>query len=164
MSQRLVRLGVAEEAVLIEMRRVGGPVPRQLLVNVVLQSAESSRRSPRSGPSERRAVKNAESTLSRALRTLERKNLIVRTYSRATRQTLVSVIDPPEPPPWELEARREEAFATRCDAVSIELTQLARRARRRASRLRTERSTAPTSREREGDRAKWRQLTSPRPQ
>ena len=159
---RSVRLGSAEESILLELRRIGGPVPRQLLVHLVHETAASSRRGARSQPTEKRALKNAESTLSRALRSLERKQLIARTYSRATRQTLVSLSDPPAPPQWELEAEREEAFAARCDAAATELVQLARRAQRRASRLRMERSTTATAREREADRARWRQLLAPR--
>ena len=158
---RSVRLGSAEESILQELRRVGGPVPRQLLVHLVHETGASSRRGVRSQAPEKHALKNAESTLSRALRSLERKKLVARTYSRATRQTLVSLSDPPAPPQWELQAEREEAFATRCDAAATELTQLARRARRRASRLRTERSTTATAREREDDRARWRQMLAP---
>ena len=157
-----MRLGTAEEAVLRELRRIGGPVPRQLLVQLVRETASSSRRRARTEPTEKRALKNAESTLSRALRSLERKQLVARTYSRQTRQTLVSLSDPPDPPHWELEAEREEAFAARCDAAATELVQLARRAQRRASRLRMERSTTATAREREVDRARWRQLLAPR--
>ena len=158
---RSVRLGSAEESILLELRRIGGPVPRQLLVHVVHDTAASSRRGARP-PQEKRALKNAESSLSRALRSLERKKLISRTYSRATRQTLVSLSDPPAPPHWELEAEREEAFAVRCDAAASELIQLARRARRRAAGLRMERTTTVTAREREGDRARWRQLLATR--
>jgi DNA-binding MarR family transcriptional regulator len=156
-----VRLGSAEESILFELRRSGGPVPRQRLVKLVQETAASSRRSPQPVSDEIRGIKNAESTLSRALRSLERKKLISRTYSRATRQTLVSLADAPAPPLWELEAQREEAFASRCDTAATELIQLARRARRRASRLRMERSTTATSREREVDRARWRHLLSP---
>lgn len=159
---RSVRLGSAEETVLLELRRIGGPVPRQLLVHRVHETAAPSRRRARSQPTEKRALKNAESTLSRALRSLERKKLVVRTYSRATRQTLVSLSDAPAPPLWEVQAQRDEAFAVRCDAAATELIQLARRARRRASRLRIERSATATAREREGDRARWRQLLAPR--
>lgn len=160
MTAQRAWLGSAEESILGELRRIGGPVPRQLLVKLVHEAAASSRR-PRPGVTDARALKNAESTLSRALRSLERKKLVVRTYSRATRQTLVSLIDSPTPPPWEQEAQREELFAARCDAASTELVQLARRARRRASRLRMERSTTATARERESDRARWRQLLPP---
>lgn len=160
MTAQRARLGSAEESILGELRRIGGPVPRQLLVKRVHEAAASSRRR-RPGLTEARAFKNAESTLSRALRSLERKKLVVRTYSRATRQTLVSLIDSPTPPPWEQEAQREEMFAARCDAASTELIQLARRARRRASRLRMERSITATARERESDRARWRQLLPP---
>ena len=145
-----------------ELRRIGGPVPRQLLVQLVHETASSSRRRGRTEPTEKRALKNAESTLSRALRSLERKQLVARTYSRATRQTLVSLSKPPSPPQWELEAERDEAFAARCDAAATELVQLARRAQQRASLLRMQRSTTATAPEREADRARWRQLLAPR--
>ena len=104
------------------------------------------------------ARQNAESTLSRALRSLERKRLIVRSFSRTTGQTLISCTDPPAPPTWERDARAEEAFAARCDAVRAELAGLGRRARTRAARLRLERSSISTTQERESDVAPWARL------
>ena len=162
-----VRLGSAEESILSELRRIGGPVPRRLLVSVVFDSVSVAGRNGRPrGPGhvERlpagRALQNAESTLSRALGSLQRKGLVMRTFNRATRQTLISVTNPPAPPSWEQEARSEEAFAGRCDAVAAELTELARRARMRVVQLRIERGSSATSLERSNDLAHWTRLLS----
>lgn len=159
--QETFRLGSAEEIILTELRRSGGPVPRRLLVSVVQEaSSPSRRRALPAGASDTRAIQNAESTLSRALRSLERKGLVLRAYSNATKQTLISLPNPPAPPTWEREARGEEQFAAQCDAAIAELTELARRARRRASRLRMERSSASTMDEHAGDDAQWRRVMS----
>ena len=118
-----------------------------------------------------RARLYTESTLSRALRTLERKGLVVRVVNRPTRETLISMADPPAPPAWERQARAELVLAARCEAVSAELAELARRARVRAVRLREERSLTSTMQERASDVAQARPLirrregsTSPRAQ
>lgn len=158
------RLGSAEELILSELRRSGGPVPRRLLVSVVMETSMVSRRHVLpTGGVEARAIQNAESTLSRALRSLERKGLIVRSYSHSTKHTLVWLPNPPAPPVWEREARAEETFAARCDAVIAELTELARRARRRAGRLRMERSSASTMAENVSDVAHWKRVMSTPP-
>ena len=155
------RLGSAEEMILSELRRSGGPVPRRLLVSVVQETSTLSRRHVLpAGAGESRAIQNAESTLSRALRSLERKGLIVRSYSHSTKHTLVWLPNPPAPPGWEREAQAEETFAGRCDAVIAELTELARRARRRAARLRMERSSASTMAENASDAAHWKRVMS----
>ena len=159
--QTTLRLGSAEEMILSELRRSGGPVPRRLLVSVVMETSMLSRRHlVPTGAGEARAIQNAESTLSRALRSLERKSLIVRSYSHSTKHTLVSLPNPPAPPAWEREARAEETFAARCDAVIAELTELGRRARRRAARLRMERSSASTMAENASDAAHWKRVMS----
>jgi DNA-binding MarR family transcriptional regulator len=165
------RLGSTEETILDELRRAGGPVPRRLLVSVVYATTASATYHTRSLSSRRteeplaatRALQNAESTLSRALRSLERKGLITRTLSGGTRQTLISVTNPPAPPPWEQDARAEEALATRCDVIAAELAELARRARRRASQLRVERRSTATVLEHNNDITQWRGLMSSPP-
>lgn len=159
--QPAFRLGSAEELILSELRRSGGPVPRRLLVSVVQET--SRRHLQPSAARDARSVQNAESTLSRALRSLERKGLIVRSYSHSTKHTLVWLPNPPSPPVWEREARAEETFAARCDAVIAELTELARRARRRAARLRMERSSAATMAENASDVAHWKRVMSTPP-
>ena len=164
----LLRLGTAEEAILAELNHSGGPVPRRALVRAVYVRGDARRAAAATQTRfdddavvpEGRARQHAESTLSRALRSLERKGLIVRRYNGPTRQTLVSVTDPPAPPAWEREARFEERFAARCDAVSAELAELARRARRRAIQLRGERRSSSTSRERGSDVAYGMHLMS----
>lgn len=164
----LLRLGTAEEAILAELNRSGGPVPRRALVKAVYVRGDARRAvawaetcsDVHDAVPEGRARQHAESTLSRALRSLERKGLIVRRYNGPTRQTLVSVTDPPAPPAWEREARFEERFAARCDAVSAELAELARRARRRAIQLRGERRSSSTSHERGSDVAYGMHLMS----
>ena len=159
-----MRFGSAEEAILNELRRIGGPVPRRLLVGVVYASS-SSRRTVWSRRAAARARlpqglarRYTESTLSRALRSLERKGLIVRTVNRPTRETLISMTDAPAPPVWEREARAELAFAAGCEAVSAEFAELARRARARAVRLREERTLTSTVNERGRDVARARPL------
>jgi hypothetical protein len=97
------------------------------------------------------------------LGSLERKGLVTRTFSRSTRQTLVSIANPPAPPPWEREACADEAFAARCHAAVAELLDLARRAARRAKQLRTDRRPAATSDERADDIARGRRVMSPPP-
>ena len=114
-----------------------------------------SRRGAERAPVPRgRARRYTESTLSRALGSLERKGIVVRVVSRATRETLVSMSDPPALPAWEREARAQLAFAARCDAASAELAELARRARVRAVRLREERALRPTMHDRASDVAR----------
>lgn len=150
-SQLSVRLGSAEVAILAELRRAGEPVPRQLLL--LLVHAQTSRSGhAASSPAQAgvaqllpsgRARQNVESTVSRALRSLERKGLIVRSFSGSTRQTLISAPTPPVGPRWERVAIEEEAFAARCDAVAAELAELARNARTRASQLGVEQGPTP---------------------
>ena len=165
---KTLRFGSAEDAILRELRRTGGPVPRQLMVGVVYASSARSRPNVCSldvrgeeGPAPAGpARQNAETTLSRALRSLERKRLIVRGFNRPTGQTLVWLANPPAPPSWEHDARAEEAFADRCDAVRAELAELGRRARTRAATLRVERSSISTTQERGRDVAPWARLMS----
>ena len=161
-----VRLGHVEEAILRELRRTGGPVPRVLLLGVVYASSRRVRPTARPGwrhGNDRqvppgRLRENAESTLSRALRSLERKGLIVRTKNRPTKQRLISLTHGPAPPAWERDARADEAFATRCDAMSAELAHLGRRARDRAARLRMERRSVAAGRQRDRDVARCAHL------
>ena len=159
-----MRFGRAEEAILKELRRVGGPVPRRLLVGIVYANSwseskvRSRRRADLAPVPQGRARRYTESTLSRALRSLERKGLVVRVVNQPTRETLISMTDPPAPPAWEREALAELAFAAQCDAKSAELAELAQRARKRAVRLREERSLRSTRHERAGDVAQGRPL------
>ena len=146
-----IRLGSVEGAILAELRRTYGAIPRRRLIGVVHAAAATPRASawfhtPREehGPAlSARERQNAESTLSRALRSLARKGLIVRTINRTERDSFVSLPNAPVPVEWEHVARAEEALAARCDAIAGELAEVARRARTRASRLRTEGKTAP---------------------
>lgn len=147
----LYRLGSVEGAILHELRRTRGAIPRRHLVGVVHAAASTPRASAWFQPPPEddapalsaRERQNAESTLSRALRSLARKGPIVRTVSRTERDTFISLPAAPVAVEWEHVARAEEALAARCDAVSRELAEVARRARTRASRLRTERKSAP---------------------
>lgn len=140
------RLGSAELAILRHLRRAGGAVPRQLLVVLVhaptALSAQTAGSESQAGAADvlptGRARQNAESTLSRALRSLQRKGLIVRTIDRSSRQTLISAADPQAAECGERDAIAAEAFAARCDAVSAALIDLASNARVRASQLRSE--------------------------
>ena len=157
------RLGSAEETILMELRRSGGPVPRQLLVRAVQATTRQARRGLDDGAADGRVIQNAESTLSRALRSLESKGLVTRTLSRSTRQIIVSTANPSTPPAWEREARAEEALATRCRAAVSELAELGRRAGRRAAQLRIDRRAPATSDERAADIARWRRVMSPPP-
>jgi len=94
---------------------------------------------------------------------LEGKGLVTRTSSPSTKQTIVSIADPPALPAWEREARTEEAFAARCSAAIIELRDLAHRAGRRASQLRLEHRAPDTSDERAADVARWCSVMLPPP-
>ena len=147
-----VRLGSAEVAILAQLRRAGEPVPRQLLLLLVhtrmSPSTQAASPAAQAGvahllPSGR-ARQNAESTLSRALRSLERKGLIVRSVNESTRRTHISTARPLARWKWERNAVAEEEFAARCDALSAELCELARNARTRALRIHTERAPMST--------------------
>lgn len=136
-SQWNVRLGSAELAILKELRRVDEPVPRQVLLLLVhTQVSSSTEAASQTGVAQLlptgRARQNAESTLSRALRSLERKGLIVRTVCESTRRSLISTASPRATRRLKRSACEEEAFAARCDAASAELRELARKARTRA--------------------------------
>jgi hypothetical protein len=167
LTEAAPHLGGVEAAIVRELQRVGGPVPRRLLVSAVLPgrgrrtSAARSTSAPliRRGPS----FANLESSVSRALRSLERKGLIVRTFSRPTKQALVSLASSHELPAWEVDARVDEAFALRCGVVAARLGELGDRARRRATRLRVERNAHRLAHERVVDRAEWRQLLTHEP-
>lgn len=140
MSHWNLRLGSAEVAILTELRRVGEPVPRRVLLLLVFTQVspptEVALSKSHAGVAQLlpsgRVRQNAESTLSRAIRSLERKGLIVRSECESTRRSLISAASPLAGRRLKRNPRAEEAFAARCDATSAELRELARKARARA--------------------------------
>lgn len=143
------RLGSVEARVLGEVRRNGGLVPRDALMEVVFPGVgprppltTDLRDLPHlEGWRARRA--NAQSAVSRAISSLQAKGLLVieRTSGGRTllREPAVTVI-----PPWEQAARSDEEMAARCLQLARELRTMARRARDRATSVRDRRSDAGT--------------------
>lgn len=150
-----IRLGRVERAILAALPRDGGFVSRDAVVLCAFPDAHShaalSKRDdvvtqPLSEP---RAL--AEAAVSRAIRSLQRKGLVVRDRNRDTGRTLLRSSSPADDPKWELAARAEEDFSAHATAMALRWRSLAIRARHRAGRVRADRSTDGTEDERRVD-------------
>lgn len=148
---RLPRLGEVEQAILDVLNADEGPVLRSQVVRVLSGTAPKrrayTRRSAEHTATTRRTT--LETSVSRAIRSLVRKGLIVREQQRGTRRAILRVRRPQAPPPdWERIARGEEDFAAQAASWAAHWHTLAVRARARAIQLRKERRVAVTRAER----------------
>jgi hypothetical protein len=109
----------------------------------------------------RAARSSAEAAVSRALRSLEKKGLVVRERDERTARTFVRLPGATSLPPWEQLARGEEDLAVHCRQRAAEWQRLASRARRRAARLREERASSGTEEGRRRDLEAIRRLERP---
>lgn len=91
--------------------------------------------------------------MSRAIVSLERKQLLVREHNPRTGRTLLLVPGGVHLPDWEEMARAEEDLAAHAVRVADTWTTLARRAQKRAATLRSERAIEGTEAERSADLA-----------
>lgn len=151
-----VRLGRVEMRILDEVRRRGGLAPRYALVEHVFPDLGPR---PRAGGArgaqrlERWMIlrADAESAVSRAIRSLGRKGLLVTERSTQTGRTLLREPGVAALPGWEEMARAEEDAAARSLDIARDLTKLAARARARAISIRTQGSDASVAAERRAD-------------
>lgn len=98
---------------------------------------------------ERRA--RAEAALSRAVKSLEAKGLLVSERNQRTGRVLLRAPGSGGLPDWEELARAEEDLAAHCRLVARDWQRLATRAAARAARLRIERDDSGTEEERDID-------------
>ena len=145
------RIGRVEQVVLDVLYARGGMTPREVLVQAAFPAAEGE--APRA---------RAESAVSRAMRSLERKGLVVRDHDPRTGRTSVRTPGDSALPMWEQLARAEEDLAAHCRQRSREWQDLAGRAGRRARQLRLDRSSAGTEADRNADLDRLARLEGPR--
>ena len=152
-----VRLGRVESRILDEVQRRGGLAPRYALVDHVFPDLGPK---PRAGGGARGAQRlerwqilraDAESAVSRAIRSLGRKGLLLTERSTQTGRTLLREPGVAALPEWEEVARAEEDLASRCQELARELVSIAGRARTRAISIRTQCSDAGVAAERDAD-------------
>ena len=149
MTSEQPRLGRVEQVILQELGRRGVLTPRDALVRAAFPALE---RRHAAAPDEGDAVRDrAESAVSRALRSLEKKGLIVRERDARTRRTYVRMPGDRALPRWEQLARAEEDLAAHCRQRAREWQQLASAASGRARRIRLDRSSTGTEPERARD-------------
>ena len=103
----------------------------------------------------------AESAVSRAIRSLERKGLVVRDRDPRTGRTSVRTPGDAALPLWEQLARAEEDLAAHCRQRAQDWHELASGASRRARQLRLDRSSAGTEAERNADLDRLARLEGP---
>jgi len=103
----------------------------------------------------------AESAVSRAIRSLERKGLVVRDRDPRTGRTSVRTPGDTALPLWEQLARAEEDLAAHCRQRARDWQDLASGASRRARQLRLDRSSAGTEAERNADLDRLARLEGP---
>jgi DNA-binding MarR family transcriptional regulator len=154
------RLGRIELVILRELRDRGVLTPRDALVQAAFPALGGR---PSSGPAEdwRRQRARAESAVSRAIRSLEQKELVVRERDARTGRTCVRAPGDTRLPLWEQLARAEEDLAAHCRQRARDWQQLASRASRRARQLRVDRSSAGTEDDRARDLQQLAQLETP---
>lgn len=151
-SQQHPVLGRVERAILDELSRSGGLTHRERLVRIAYPELE---REPAgsahaSAASERRRAR-AEAATTRAIRSLETKGLLHRQRNERTGRVLIVTAGVEDVPEWEAMARAEEDLAAHCRKLSERWTNLARRAKSRAGRIRAERSWESSEEERVED-------------
>ena len=146
------RLGWVEQVILDELTQRSVVTPREVLVRTAF---------PALGPSDQARRNSAEAAVSRAIRSLERKGLVVRERDGRTGRTSVRSPQRGALPRWEQLARAEEDLAAHCRMRAAEWQQLASRARTRAHRIRMEQSSGLTDEGRRHDLARIAHLDPP---
>lgn len=146
----IARLGRVEAVVLDVLRLNHGLTPRDQVVLAAFPSlATGSDEEEPAAARGRRA--RAEAAVSRALVSLERKGLVIRDRNEVTGRTMIRTPSNAALPGWEQMARAEEDLAVHFSRLAREWEQLALRARRRAVRIRADRSEAAVQAERASD-------------
>lgn len=151
-----VRLGRLETAILHALDSAGGFLQREEAVEFAfprLRTRPDGARGRSAGRQHQRERARAEAAISRAIVSLERKQLVVREHNPRTGRTLLRSPGQPRLPDWEEIARAEEDLAAFCLRMAKEWTTLARRSQRRAASVRSERSVEDTEDERRTDLA-----------
>lgn len=149
-----VRLGRLETAILQALDGAGGFLQREEAVEYAfprLRARADGARGRAAGKQHQRERARAEAAISRAIVSLERKALVVREHNQRTGRTMLRSPNQPRLPDWEEIARAEEDLAGFCLRMAGEWTALARRSRRRAATVRSERSVEDTEDERRTD-------------
>lgn len=146
------RLGRVERAVLNAVIRRDGLTLREEVVHEAFPELGERPQSPAAAGrrwQQRRA--RAEAAVSRAILSLERKNLLWRERNQRTGRTLLRAHATAALPEWEQIARGEEDLAAHCRKTAAAWSELAVRATRRAAVVRDERGTSSTEAERRRD-------------
>src|SRR4051812_14379591 len=118
-----LRIGRVEQVVLDELMRVDTLTPREAVVRLAYPSLTPTGRS------------SAEAAVSRAIRSLEQKGLVVRERNPRTGRTWVRAPGASALPRWEQLARAEEDLAAHCRLRASEWLRLASHADGRAALL-----------------------------
>jgi DNA-binding MarR family transcriptional regulator len=156
------RLGRVEASILHELGLQGDLTQREELLRLVFPTVVSAARQ-RDDPESRRARERAEASLSRAIRSLERKHLISRERSERSGRTMLRPLGVVGTPVWDQLTRAEEDLAAYCQSKARQWEELARRARARAASIRTTRSDQLSELERQADLELIAELERPTP-
>ena len=150
-----LRLGAVERAILDLVNAGGGPLLRTQVLDKLYPNVYPARPAVESWAGARANATHrtlAEATVSRAIRSLVRKGLIVRERQAGSGRAILRSAHAPEAlPDWEHAARAEEDFAARASSHAEHWRTLAVRARQRALRLREDRHLDSTDDERRID-------------
>ena len=159
-----LRLGAVERAILDLVNAGGGPLLRTQVLDKLYPSVYPDRRADEPWANVRANATHrtlAEATVSRAIRSLVRKGLIVRERQSGSGRTILRSVHATEAlPDWEHAARAEEDFAAQASSRADHWRTLAIRARQRALRLRTDRQVDSTDDERRIDTQVSERLTA----
>lgn len=152
------RFGRVEIAILDELSRSGGLTLREAALAAAFPALAGEPGQGSAAEQVRARRARAEAALSRAILSLERKGLISRERNPQTGRTLLRAAGEGPLPVWEQLAQAEEDLAAHCRRTARHWEALAGRARRRADRIRADRSPLATEAERADDLATIRRL------
>ena len=148
------RLGRVEAAILDALLRSGGLIQRDKARDHAFPRLREHGTHPLGRTAalrEQQSRARAEAAVSRAIVSLERKQLLIREHNARTGRTLLLSPGRVHLPAWEEMARAEEDLAAHALRVADSWTALARRAQRRAAAVRTDRAVEGTEAERRAD-------------
>jgi DNA-binding MarR family transcriptional regulator len=160
-TEEVRRLGRVELVILEELSRRAVLTQRDALLHAAFPSLGTAPSATASTEDWRKNRSRAESAVSRAIRSLETKGMLVRERDPRTGRTSVRLPGDTREPVWEQLARAEEDLAVHCRQRARELQALASRASRRAQQLRVDHSTDATDPERSRDLRRLAELEQP---
>lgn len=160
---RYPRLGSVEAAVLEQLMCAGGLMPRRHLLTAAFPDYARAAQGPDQMPPRRHGMQRAlaESKLSRAVSSLERKGLIRRERQAKTGIVVVRALTRTRLPIWERDARADDDAETYCRQMATQWAALAQRFGSRAASIRAARTATGFDVDRRSDLAEIKRLQSP---